>query len=204
MMHTSCGRLAASLMLLFPAAAGAANPPESDVLRIADLDHGKIESVAGLAPVPIADDQMGGASETRFALVQPGAQGSPGALRISFQTADGFPYPFAGAWVLLGAEGLPADLSAYRGMRFYARSTGGSFQAGVTQVSGRLMRYMATFETKPDWTLVEVPFDKLQQSPPTGKPAPLVPKDVTSVGFAVSSRLRGQFDLEIDQLELYK
>jgi hypothetical protein len=63
---------------------------------------------------------------------------------------------------------------------------------------------MAPFTTTPEWTLVELPFDKLQRSPPGGQAPAFVPKNVVSVGFSATAKPPGQLDLEIDQLELYK
>jgi hypothetical protein len=200
--------VSALCLLLFSlagAAAPAGNPqssnPQNGNLVIADFEGGKLETVQGLALAAIADEQLGGTSEARLTLVHPGAQGSHGALRISFRLGEGFAYSFAGVWAFLGTEGMPADLSAYRGLRFYARSEGGSFQAGVRQAASN---YMAPFPAKPEWTLVELPFDKLVQSPPTNNPSTLETKRIASVGFSASARPPAQFDLEIDQLELYK
>ena len=200
------GRGASSVVLLLAwLFAGTAAPAQDGNLVVADFEGGKVETLLGLALIVIADEQLGGLSEARLALSHPGAQASRGAMRISFRVADGFAYPFSSVWAILGAEGLATDLSAYRGLRFYARSQGGTFQAGVGQFSGgQPKRYMASFEAKPEWTLVEVPFDKLQLSPPTGAASAFVPKDLTSIGFSAPSRLRGEVDLEIDQLEVYK
>jgi len=63
---------------------------------------------------------------------------------------------------------------------------------------------MAPFETRPEWTLVEIPFDKFQRVPPTGSGSALVPKDVVSIGFGGTPQMRGQFDLDIDRLEIYR
>lgn len=194
------------------AAAGAQNSdpqkgkPQNDSLLVADLEGGKLETISGLALAAITDEQFGGLSEARLSLIHPGAQNSRGALRISFKMADGgLGFAFAGAWALLGTEGVATDLSAYQGLRFYARSgsEGGAFQAGVGTFSGIAVNYMAPFDVKPEWTLVELPFAKLQRTYPPGKSV-FVPKAVVTLGFSPASRLRGQFDLEVDQLELYK
>ncbi|MFY9821599.1 MAG: CIA30 family protein [Thermoanaerobaculia bacterium] len=209
-MHSGHGRAVSALFLLLLSLAGAAaraqnSSPQSGNLLIADFDGGKIETVLGLALAPICDDQLGGTSDARMTLVHPGAQGSQGALRISFLLGEGFAYPFSGAWAFLGTEGLPMDLSAYKGLRFYARSQGtGAFRAGVRQNSAPPGNYMAPFEVKPEWTLVELPFDKLVPSPPTGKPSAPATTSISSVGFSVSGRPPAKLDLEIDQVELYK
>jgi hypothetical protein len=176
---------------------------------VADFDGGKVETVKGLALVVLADEQLGGTSTANLAVFKPGATGSKGALRISFNITAAFPAPFDGVWALLGTDGMPTDLSAYRGVRFQARSKNGTFLAGVGQYAGRTAFYLAPFDVTPEWASVEIPFDKFKLMPPPGappaaNPAPLVPNGVVSLTFNISSQLRGQFDLEIDQVELYR
>jgi Complex I intermediate-associated protein 30 (CIA30) len=209
---SSVGRLATLLLLLWPPGIVAAAVPagsESGAhdgrLVIADFDSGKLETAAGLAWMVVADEQLGGTSEASLAIIRPGARGSNAAMRVTFNLGEGFAYPFAGVWALPGSEGLPADFTAYRGLRFYARSEkGGTFMAGLRQVSGAPANYMAAIAVKPEWTLVEVPFDKLQRVPPSGPPQPFVAKDVSSIGFNVAGRVPGQLALDVDQVELYK
>jgi hypothetical protein len=193
-------------LLLFSLIAGATARMRNGNLMVADFEGGKVETVSGLALPAIADEQLGGTSEARLTLSRPGAQASRGALRISFRMADGFATPFSSVWALLGAEGLAIDLSAYRGVRFYARSEGGAFLASIGQYPGRSTRATAPFEVKPAWALVEIPFDKFGPlpPPPAGQAPAFVAKDVFMIGFSVASHLRGQFDLELDQLEVYK
>jgi hypothetical protein len=182
-------------------------PPKNENLLIADFEQGKAETLAGLSWVTFADEQLGGASSAQSTVAQPGAQGSQGALRVSFKLASGFQSPFTSVWALLGKEGLATDLSTYRGLRFYARSNAGTYMASVGQfIAGRSMRAMAPIEVKPDWTLVEVPFEKFARMPPppAGANMPPVSKDVVSIGIQVMSPTPGQFDIEIDQVEVYK
>lgn len=200
------GRVAPSCAVLLSAlcASGIARA-QSPNLTLADFEGGKIESVAGLALPVIADEQLGGNSGADLSLVHPGAQGSRNALHISFRMADGFSKPFSSVWIPLGDQGLATDLSAYKGVRFHARGQGGSFVAGIGRfAAGASTRYMVPFELKPEWTLVDLPFDKFAKATPAGKPTPFAPTDVISIGFSVAPELRGQFDLEIDQMEVYK
>jgi hypothetical protein len=203
-------RRAASPVLLVACSlvAGIAARAQNANLLIGDFDK-TIETVSGLSPMVMADAQLGGTSEARLTLIQPGANASRSALRISFRVTDDFPAPFAGVWALLKAEGPVADLSAYRGVRFSARNKDGRpFTAGIVQFSDQLRRYMTPFETRAEWTVVELPFDKFRQVTPSGAPIAgalvLVPKDLTSIGVSVPPPLRGQFDLDIDQMELYR
>ncbi len=218
-MRSSCfGRGASTLCLLAVALAAAAaapapSPPAPSNARpavgplVADFEGGRAETNAGLAVVAITDEQFGGTSEAKMTIVKPGANGSHAALHVAFRMGSDFAYAFSGVWALLGERGLATDLSAYRGIRFYARSAspGAAFLAGTGQFTAAgSPLYMAPFEVKPEWTLVELPFDKLQRFFPPGKGPAYAPKDVVSIGFSVSPSLRGRYDLEIDQLELYK
>lgn len=197
------------LLLAFSLVAGGASRVQHGPLVIADFDGEKIETRSGLSLWPFADEQFGGTSEARTTLIHPGANASRGALRIVFRVTEEFAAPFAGAWAMVGPEGLATDLSAYRGVRFYARSKErGAFTAGVVRFPGQVTRYMTPFETRSDWTVVELPFDKFRKVPPAGTPATdealLVTNDVTAIGFSVAPQLRGQFELDVDRIELYR
>ena len=181
-----------------------AGQKESGPSMVADFEGERVENADGLALAPLADEQYGGNSETGLSLIHPGTQGSRGAVRISFRIAAGSPYPFASVFVMLGPEGLPTDLSAYRGLRFYARSREKSFLTGLSQHAGRTTRYLARFEAKPEWSLVEVPFANLKPDPQAEKPPAFAPKGVMSVEFGMGSGQPGQVDLDIDQVEFYK
>jgi hypothetical protein len=197
------------LVFTCPLVASGPARAQNGTLVIADFDGEKVQTASGLLLMTIADEQFGGTSEAQLSLIHPGANASRGALRISFRVTNEFPAPFAGAWAMLGAEGLATDLSAYRGVRFHVRSTnGGAFTAGILQYSNQSRRYLAPFEAGAEWTLVELPFDKFRQETPPGTaaadPSGLVPKDVTSIGFMAAPQRRGQFDLDVDRLELYR
>lgn len=206
--HSGYRRAVSRLLLLSGVIVAGAALRQGASQTVADFEGGKAESVHGLALVVITDEQLGGTSEARLTVSRPGVRDSRGALRISFRTTGDFAAPFAGVWALVGAEGLATDLSAYEGVRFHARTKEGTFLAGVSQFAGRAALYMAPFEATREWTVVELPFHTFRRATPTGAPAGggsvLVPRQVVSIGFAVSSQLRGLFDLEIDQVELYR
>ena len=175
---------------------------------IADFEKNSVENVDGLTPAVIADEQLGGTSHARLSVIRPGAEGSRGALRISYTITNDSAMPFAGVWAAVDPKGLATDVSAYRGVRFLVRAKGGAFRAGVFQLAAPPKVYMAPFDVGPEWTLVEVPFAKFSRVTPSGAPAndpaPLVPDNVTSIGFNVSPELRGQFELDVDRWELYR
>ena len=202
-------RAIALQMAMVLLAAGGSPRAQRDTLLVGDFDAGKAETRSGLSLWPFCDEQYGGTSQARMSLIHPGADGSPGALRISIRITGDFPTPFAGAWAMVGPEGLVTDLSAYRGVRFYARSKdAAAFTAGIVRFPGQLKRYTAAFTVGEGWTLVELPFNKFQLVAPPGAPpadaSPLDAKDITSFGIAVASKLRGEFALDIDRIEFYR
>lgn len=208
-MHRGHRRATSSVILTVALAASSITRAQNSTFVVSDFDGEKIESRAGLSLVVWADEQFGGTSEARLALIQPGADKSRGALRISFRVTDEFPNPFVGAWAMVGRDALATDLTAYRGVRFSARSKDATaFTAGVVRFPGQVTRYMMPFEVRPEWTVVELPFDKFQELTMRGTPAakgsPLVPKDVTAVGINVASGQRGQFEIDVDRIELYR
>ena len=198
--------MALIFVLLLLVAEPAQTPPNS--LVVADFDGAKAETKAGLALWPYCDEQLGGTSEAHATLVHPGAEKSRGALRITFRVTNDFRVPFASIWAMVGPEALATDLSAYHGVRFYARSPNvTAFTAGIVRFPGQIKRYTAPFTIGADWTIVELPFDRFHPVAVPGTTAdasPLDPKDVTSVGFSVAPTLRGEFALEIDRVEFYR
>jgi Complex I intermediate-associated protein 30 (CIA30) len=177
-------------------------------LVVADFDGGKPETNAGLALWIYCDEQLGGTSDARVTLINPGAGKSRGAVRLSFRVTDDFRMAFASVWAMVGPEGLATDLSAYKGVRFYARSKDAlAFTAGLVRFDRQIKRYTTPVTLEADWSLVELTFDKFQQVPVPGAAvdaSPLDPKDVTSFGIGVAPKLRGHFDIEIDRIEFYR
>jgi hypothetical protein len=209
MHHGNRCALSILLVVAFTLSAAVAARPQIGNLTIGDFDRGRIETRSGLSLWPFADEQFGGTSEVRTTLIQPGANASGGALRMSFRVTDDFANPFAGAWAMVSAEGAATDLSRYRGVRFHARSKdGAAFTAGIVRFSGQVKRYATPLETRAEWTVIELPFDSFREITRTGGPAPqappLVTNDVTSVGFSVAPKLRGQFELDVDGIEFYR
>lgn len=202
--HPNRGNLCYILVLLLPLLACASSTMRSGSLPIDDFEDGDLESRVGLAWMPLADDQLGGNSQLNLAIARPGANGSRAALRITGKVAEGFQFPFAGVWALTHKDGLPNDLSAYRGIRFYARGPAGAFQAGLRRSQGRQgVGFVSRFEVKPEWTLVELPFAQLQRYPPVGPAVEFSAKDILLVGISTVGRFQGEVQLEIDEVVLY-
>lgn len=89
------------------------------------------------------DQMMGGTSEASMEVVEGGAGGSSGALRITGEITEDARFPWAGAFFLAGPsmqQGI--DLSAWDALSFRARGDGGSYS--VMLFSESLGRQPAT------------------------------------------------------------
>lgn len=202
-------RLIASSLLLALVALAAPVKTQTDALLIADFDGAKAEARSGLAIWIYADEQFGGTSEGQATLIHPGAAGSPGALHLAFRVTDDSRMAFAAAWAMPHPEGLAVDLSSYRGLRFSARSKDGSaFAASIIRfINGTgILRYSAAFEVGPEWTVVDLPFDRFKGLAPPGAPAmpPMDGTRITSIGVGVAPQKRGAFEIDIDRIEAYR
>lgn len=174
------------------------------VLRIDDFEDGDVEALHGLSWVVIADDLIGGASSAHLRPLAGGADGSSGALAIDGATAEGFPAPFVGAWTTVREGGLPRDLSALDGIRFWARGEDVAFMAGVRRGDGAgTANFMAARRAPREWTRFEIPFAELSQYPPAQQAMEWSPSGVSWIGFTSAPGHSGAFHLEIDRVEVY-
>lgn len=171
------------------------------ILPVDDFADGDIEAESGLSWIVVGDDLLGGASSASLVVSPSGAGDSDGALRFEGQVEEGFAAPFLGTWSPLTPGGRSIDLSAYRGLRFLVRGSGGSFQAGVRLAGGS--NFMASFTVVDDWRSVEIPFDTLHLSGPAHQEADWSAKDAAWIGFTTEPGFLGQFDIEIDSIEFY-
>lgn len=194
------------LLTLGLAARSASAGSVPDVFVVDDFEDGDTVGPAD-APWNAHDDTYldGGASSSVLTVVDEGAtDGSAKALRVEGQVRDGFSAPFAGANVLLEPEGSGHDLSSAQGLRFYVRGDGQTYLAQVlTTIVQDFNEFSKTFVAPEDWTLVEIPFDELAQSPYWGKQVKWTSEGIRGVSFQTSPAIRGDFHLEIDEIEFY-
>jgi len=182
------------------APAGAGEPP----IRIDDFEDLDLEAATGLSWMTIGDWLMGGASTGDIAAVRlpPGSR-SRGALRLTGHLRKGASFPFAGVWTALREDGVPRDLTGYRGMRFRARGTPGSYLVGVRRTDGKSSaNLMAPVTVTSDWTDVEVGFGELQQLPKSASAMTFAASGVAWIGFTSGRDTPRDFQLEIDDVGL--
>ncbi|HEX2251965.1 MAG TPA: amidohydrolase family protein [Thermoanaerobaculia bacterium] len=138
----------------------------------------------GTGWMPSTDARMGGASTVELSPVD-------GHLAIAGEIRPGFPYPWAGALLMLGDPPMaPVDLSAKRGVRFRARGAGTWRLMAFAEPLGP-MPAIRTFEAGAAWSDVAIAWEELGVEPDrlqgllfSGGPAP------------------GAFRLEIDDVAL--
>ena len=115
--------------------------------------------------VPSTDQRMGGKSVVELEVVELTAV--DGALRIAGEIRPGFPYPWAGAFLLTNNPQMePADLSAVAAVAFRARTPGGHTGDGVLRVFAfapelGMTPAIQTLEVGEEWQRYEIPLTDL-------------------------------------------
>jgi hypothetical protein len=135
-------------------ASPAVTPAGTTTGLISSFDEGATEPKAdfGAGWQVSTDSMMGGTSAARMRLITPGASGTTGALEVSGTVAAGAPFPWAGAMFFPAATPmLPADVSAFKEIVFWARGDGREYHVMV--FATRLGNIPATqaFKPGPDW-----------------------------------------------------
>ncbi len=189
--------LAVSLIL----ALAGAPVPAPRVRPLDEFESAEPTLAHPLAWIALGDDLFGGSSTLALATVRGGRNGSGHALLLqgsvgSAETA------FTGAWAPLDGQGRPVDLSAFDGLRFFARGEG-RFQAGLRSgPPGAVANFMGAFTPTRDWSAVEIPFDGLAPVGPGSSGARWSPAEVHYVGITSARGGHGPFRLEVDDLQL--
>ena len=139
----------------------------------------------------------GGKSHAAFAVVEPGADGSKGAMQINGEVIGGqsVQFAFAGALYSPGAAPMqPANLSAKKAISFWAKGDGNTYTLVVlTEASNgsNSMPAMTTFVAGPEWKHYSFPFSTFDTDG----------SDLSGVGF-VRAQTPGKFQFELDQVEI--
>jgi hypothetical protein len=166
---------------------------------IDDFERGDLTSAFGSQWATFTDEGLNGKSSASIELLEGGAAGSRKALRISGRVTTDFKHGFAGAGTL-----FQADVATYHGIRFYARGDGQQYQVEVLCKAVKDHNEFAKqFAAAEDWTLIEVPFSQLAQSPWWGARAQWTGTDVTGISFRTVNAPMVTYRLEIDELAFY-
>ena len=143
------------------------------------------------------DGTMGGGKSTSsMEIVQPGADGSKGALQVSGEVVAGPPFAWGGIlYSPASAPMQPANLSKKNAIRFWAKGDGQTYALVVltearSGQSGEIPA-MTTFVAGPEWKQYSFPFSTFDTDG----------SDLSGVAF-IDAQRPGKFQFQIDQLEI--
>ena len=137
------------------------------------------------------DSLIGGTSSASMAVITSGAKGSRGALEVTGTIAGGVPVAWAGVMFSPGtAPMVPANLSRFKELVFWARGDGGEHQ--VMLFASRLGNIPASqpFKTGPDWQELVMPLSSFSG---------IDGSDLRAVLFTAGSK-PGPFRFAIDEV----
>jgi beta-glucosidase len=171
-------------------------PAGSESGLVSSFDDGKVAASFG-SWIPAGDGMNSGKSTSVLAIVEPGANGSKGAMEVSGEVVGGqkVAFAFAGALYFPGGPAMqPANLSAKKEISFWAKGDGKTYSLVVlTEVRNGQgnMPAMTTFVAGPEWKQYVFPFSTFETDG----------SDLSGLGF-VHAQEPGKFQFQLDQLEI--
>ncbi len=170
-------------------------PPGSESGLVSNFDDGKVSATYGMW-IPASDSMNGGKSKSTFKIVEPGANGTKGALEVDGEVvASGGPYSFAGALFSPSLPPMqPTNLSNKKSISFWAKGEGKTCVLLVlTQqrdgTNGEPA--MQTFVAGPEWKQYTFALSDFETDG----------SDIKGFGF-LHAQEPGMFSFEIDQVEI--
>jgi beta-glucosidase len=166
-------------------------PPGSESGVVSTFDDGKPSANYG-SWMAGGDSMQGGKSTASMQVVEGGANGSKGALKVTGEIIPGAPFAWAGVLFVPGASPIePVNLSGKKTISFWAKGDGKTYAIAVgTQSRQNQMPAIKTFVAGPDWQLYSFPISSFETDG----------HDLTNLAFAQSQT--GKFEFEIDQVEI--
>jgi beta-glucosidase len=170
-------------------------PAGSESGLVSNFDEGKVAANFGMW-IPASDSMNGGKSKSTFKIVEPGANGTKGALQIDGDViATGTPYAFAGALFSPGSSMMQStNLSAKKAISFWAKGDGKTYALLVLtdQRDGSNSEpAMKTFTASSEWVHYTFPFSDFETDG----------SDIKGLGF-LHAQEPGTFSFQIDQVEI--
>ena len=119
---------------------------------VSDFDEGKPSTTFGAGWHVSTDQLRGGKSMASFRVVDGGAENTKGSLQVEGEVAGDLPYAWAGAIFYPGSRPMePADLSAKKKIRFWAKGDGRTYSVMLFASSRGFAPAIQTFVAEPDW-----------------------------------------------------
>jgi endoglucanase len=127
---------------------------------------------------------------------------SPRAGYFAYELAPGPERPFAGVTLHLSADLTSRDISAYAGVRFWAKGSGQyRVQVALTSTDDDYDHYGMAVSPSTEWQLVEVPFDGLTQD--GGTREVWNPSVALELQWVAEGTAGDSGELFLDDVELY-
>jgi hypothetical protein len=170
-------------------------PAGSECGLVSNFDEGKVAANFGMW-IPASDSMNGGKSKSTFKVVEPGANGTKGALEVDGEVvSSGGPYSFAGALFSPGQAIMQsANLSSKKAISFWAKGDGKTYMILVLtdQRDGSNGEpAMQPFIAGPEWKQYTFPFSDFETDG----------SDIKGLGF-LHAQEPGTFSFQIDQVEI--
>ena len=169
----------------------ASAPAGSEQGDVSSFDDGTMSARFGAGWMKSADDMAGGKSTGDLAVVDGGANGTAKSLAISGTISNAIAYAWAGAMFSPGAQPMqPANLSAKKEIRFYAKGDGKPYRIMVFAQSRGFTPLTQSFTPGAEWKEFVVPFSAF---------GGIDGRDVMAVLFAGGPQ-PGAFSFQIDEI----
>ncbi len=167
--------------------------PDTGTGLISDFERGKPNSNFEAGWMLSTDSFAGGKSRAAMEIVEDGAEGSRGSLRVSGEVMGGGQMSWAGVMFFPGSGIMrPANLSSFSGISFFLRGTERTYAVVVfTQRSGFAPAYSRLFRADERWKEYHLSFAELG----------LEPYDVTGI-FIGAFQDNGTFWFQLDNVRL--
>jgi len=170
-------------------------PAGSEASLVSGFENGKIDSAYGKW-IAAGDRMNGGKSTSAIRIVETGANGSKGAMRVEGEVvASNSPDSWAGVLFLPGGEAMqPANLSSKKEIRFWATGDGEKYTLVVLTAKRNGQNgspSMMTFSAGAEWKPYRFPFSAFETDG----------SDITGIGFMRMGDA-GKFQFQLDEVEI--
>ncbi len=172
--------------------ASAARPDVGSGL-VAGFNAGELDSAFGSGWMVSTDSMVGGGSTAETMVVDGGAAGTSGSLRVNGNIAASGPSAWAGPMWFPGPQQFqPADLSEYEGIEFWARGDGATHMVMLFAQNLGQIPTMTSFVPGEEWQRLRLPFSDFAGLDPAGLQGVLF----TGAG-------EGAFEFEVDEITFW-
>jgi hypothetical protein len=170
----------------------APDPAGSESGVVSTFDDGKVSANFG-SWQSNTDAMMGGKSTASLQVIEPGANGSKGAMKVSGELITGAPFLWAGAmFAPASAPTEPANLSGKKAISFWAKGDGKTYALAVTTEANQgQMPAIKQFLAGAEWKEYSFPISSFATDG----------SDIMGLMFARGQEA-GKFEFELDQVEI--